>query len=82
MSNKWPATILAASRIAKVAGRITLLTVSIITIIGIKNPGVPTGTKCAITLFHWKIIESVILPSHNGNANLKVIDKCLVGVKI
>jgi len=44
---------LAARRIAKVAGRISLLTVSINTIIGIKNLGVPVGTKCAIKWLYW-----------------------------
>ena len=82
VSNRWPATILAANRIAKVAGRIILLTVSIITITGIKNLGVPTGTKWAIILFHWKTIDIPILPNHSGRASLKVIDKCLVDVKM
>jgi len=35
--NKWPAIILAASRTDKVIGRITLLTISIKTIKGIKG---------------------------------------------
>lgn len=45
VSKRWPATILAASRTANVKGRITALTVSIITITGIKATGVPKGTK-------------------------------------
>jgi len=81
VNNKLPATMLAASWIAKVAGRITLITASMTSIIGIRNPGVPGGTKYTTTLFHWKIIESVISSSHNGNTNLKMIDKCLGGVK-
>jgi len=81
VNNKWPATILAASWIAKVAGWITLITASVTTIIGIRNPGVPGGTKYTTTLLHWKIIESVISSSHNGNTNLKVIDKYPGGVK-
>jgi len=36
---------LAAKRTAKVPGRITLLTVSIITITGIRALGVPSGTR-------------------------------------
>ena len=44
VGSRWLATKLAARRAAKVTGWITLLTVSIITIISIKNPGVPTGT--------------------------------------
>ena len=45
VNNKCPATILAASRIDRVPGRITFLTVSIITITGINATGVPLGTK-------------------------------------
>lgn len=45
--SKWPAIILADSRIANVPGRITFLIVSIQTIKGIKTGGVPWGTKCA-----------------------------------
>jgi len=82
VNNKCPATILAASRIDKVKGRITFLTVSIITIIGIKNDGVPKGTKWANNLLYWKIIENNIVPNQIGNANTRVIDKCLVLVKI
>jgi len=53
VNNKWPATILAANRIANVKGRIIFLTVSIITITGIKNLGVPVGTKWANKLLYW-----------------------------
>ena len=42
---RWPASMLAASRIANVPGRITFLTVSISTIRGMSNPGVPVGTR-------------------------------------
>ena len=52
VNSKCPATILAARRIANVAGRITLLTLSIITITGIRKLGVPTGTKCANKLLY------------------------------
>jgi len=48
VNRRWPATILAANRTAKVPGRITILTLSINTITGIRRPGVPTGTKCAM----------------------------------
>lgn len=44
---RWPAIILAAKRTANVPGRITLLTVSIRTMKGIRIPGVPKGTKWA-----------------------------------
>ena len=53
VSNKCPATIFAANRIDKVIGRIILLIVSIITIMGIKNVGVPTGTKWANNILYW-----------------------------
>ena len=82
VNKRWPATIFAANRIDKVIGRITFLTVSIITIIGIKNDGVPKGTKWANKLLYWKIIENIIVPNQIGKANTKVIDKCLVLVKI
>ena len=82
VNNKWPATILAASRIDKVIGRIIFLTVSIITMIGIRNDGVPKGTKWANNLLYWKIIENTIVPSQIGKANTRVIDRCLVLVKI
>ena len=82
VNSKWPATILAANRIDKVIGRIIFLTVSIITIIGIKNEGVPNGTKCANNLLYWKIIENNIVPNQTGNVSTKVIDRWLVLVKI
>ena len=82
VNNKWPATIFAANRIDKVIGRITFLTVSIITIIGIKNEGVPRGTKWANKLLYWKIIENNIVPNQIGNASTNVIDRWLVLVKI
>ena len=82
VNSKWPATILAANRIDSVIGRIILLTVSIITIIGIKAGGVPKGTKCANKLLYWNTIEYNIEPNQMGNASTNVIDKCLVLVKI
>jgi len=42
---RCPATMLAANRTDSVIGRIKFLTNSIITIRGIKAPGVPVGTK-------------------------------------
>ena len=44
---RCPAIILAASRTARVPGRMTFLTVSIMTINGIRALWVPLGTKCA-----------------------------------
>jgi len=58
------------------------LTDSIITIIGIKNLGVPIGTKWHSKLLYWKIIDKIILPNHRGKAIVKVNDMCLVLVKI
>ena len=80
--SKWPATMLAANRMDSVIGRIIFLTVSIITIIGIKNDGVPRGTKWANNLLYWKTIETIIVPNQIGKARTKVIDKCLVLVKM
>ena len=82
VNNKCPATILAANRIDKVNGRIIFLTDSIMTIIGIKNLGVPMGTKWQNKLLYWKIIDKIILPNHIGNAKVKVNDIWLVLVKI
>jgi len=47
VSNKCPAIILAASRTARVPGRIKFLIVSMHTIKGISTAGVPCGTRCA-----------------------------------
>ena len=52
MGSKWLATILAARRAAKVAGWITLLTVSMIATISVKNPGAPQAPNMSIILFH------------------------------
>ena len=82
VSNKCPATMFAANRIDNVIGRIIFLTVSIITITGIKNDGVPKGTKWANKLLYWNKIENNIVPSQIGKARTRVIDRCLVLVKI
>ena len=82
VKRRWPATIFAASRIERVPGRITLLTVSITTITGINAPGVPAGTRWAMILENWYVTEKIILPSHKGRPNLIVILKWLVLVKI
>jgi len=72
----------AASRIDRVPGRITLLTVSIITITGISATGVPLGTKWANSLLYWFFIENTILPIQIGIANVNVKDMCLDLVKM
>ena len=82
VSNKCPATILAASRIESVPGRMTFLTVSIITITGMRATGVPLGTKCANKLLYWFFIEKTILPIQIGIAKVKVKDIWLELVKI
>jgi len=82
VNKRCPATILAASRIERVPGRITFLTVSIITITGINATGVPLGTKCANNLLYWFFIENTILPIQIGIANVNVNDIWLDLVKI
>ena len=82
VNKRCPATILAANRIDKVNGRIIFLTDSITTITGIKNLGVPIGTKWQNKLLYWKIIDKIILPNHMGKAKFNVNDICLVLVKI
>lgn len=73
VKSKWPAIILAASRIAKVPGRITFLMVSINTINGIKAKGVPWGTKwaniCLVCLIHPNVIKVI----HKGKDKDNVI---------
>lgn len=49
--SKWPAIILAVSRIERVIGRIINLIDSIITINGINNVGVPWGVRWVRRLF-------------------------------
>jgi len=81
-NNKWPATILAANRIANVPGRIILLTVSIITITGNRGAGVPKGTKCAIKWLNWKITDQTMPPIHMGRDKVRVKIRCLELVKM
>jgi len=76
-NKRWPAIILAANRTAKVMGRIIDLTVSIITITGIKGAGVPRGTKWAIILLNCRTIDQTIDPNQIGNERANVKTKCL-----
>ena len=76
--SKCPAIMFAASRTASVPGRITFLTVSIITINGMRAPGVPLGTKCANMCWVWLIHPKIIKDSHSGRARARVIARCLV----
>jgi len=82
VKRRCPAIIFAASRTAKVPGRITFLIVSIKTINGISGPGVPCGTKCANICCVWLIHPYTINAIHNGIDKDSVITKCLVLVKI
>lgn len=78
---KWPAVILAIKRTDKVIGRIKFLTLSIITINIIKSLGVPKGNKWANIWLVLKNQPKIIKLIQIGNAILKVIHKCLEGVK-
>jgi hypothetical protein len=64
-----------------VKGRITDLTVSIITITGIKGAGVPSGTKWAAMLLNWRKIDHAIEPSQRGRERANVKTRCLDEVK-
>ena len=77
---KWPTIIFAVKRTDKDPGRIKLLIVSIITIIGINKLGVPIGVR-------WENIELVLLiqpniinDNHIGNAKVKENTKWEVDV--
>ena len=73
---------IAASRIESVPGRITFLTVSIITITGINATGAPLGTRWANNILYWFFIENTILPIQIGKASVNVKDIWLDLVKI
>ena len=77
VNSKCPATIFAANRIESVPGRMTLLTLSINTIKGIKTGGVPEGTKWDINLLNWNVKDQIIMPSQRGRPRAKVILKWL-----
>jgi len=72
----------AASRTARVPGRIRLLIDSMITINGISAPGVLWGTKWANICLVWLIQPNSIKDNHKGAARVKVAIKWLVLVKI
>lgn len=76
--SKWPAIIFAASRTAKVPGRIIFLTVSIKTINGARVFGVPRGTKWANICLVWLNHPYTINETQKGSAKERVIAKCLV----
>jgi len=62
VNNKCPAVIFAVRRTANFAGRIRLLIVSVIIIIGFSMVGVPWGTKCS---YMW-----LVFLIHRNNINL------------
>lgn len=80
--SKWPATILAIRRTAKVRGRIMFLIVSIITIKGIRAEGVLCGTKWANIYLVWLIQPKSIKANHRGRLRVKVRAMWLDAVKI
>jgi len=76
-----PAIILAASRTARVRGRITSLIVSINTINGIKAVGHPNGTRWANMLLYFNHPITISL-NHIGKAKENVILIWLVRVNV
>jgi hypothetical protein len=73
----WPALILAANRNESVAGRTTILVVSINTRNGFNQSGAPSGRKCAIDALGAFVNEDKINLSHKGSPRLNVKIKCL-----
>jgi hypothetical protein len=82
VSKRCPAIMFAVNRTACVPGRIIFLTGSMHTINGISAAGVPCGTKCSNIWFVLLIHPNIINLTHKGSANVNVIVKCLVLVKI
>jgi len=82
VNNKWPAIILAVNRIVKVMGRIIFLMDSIKIINGINTLGVPWGTKWVNIWLVSFIHPKIIILSQRGRVKDRLIDKCLVLVKI
>ena len=76
----WPAIMLAASRRAKVRGRIKLLTDSIMTRNGIKTAGHPPGARDATCRELW-VREDNKKASQRGKANVAVLIRWLVVLK-
>lgn len=79
---RCPAIILAANRTDKVMGRIKFLTVSMKTIKKDNIIGVPKGTKC-VNIWLVILIQPYIKnKNQKGSAKVKVVERCLVAVKI
>jgi len=77
-NKRCPAIILAASRTAKVIGRIKELIISIHTMNGTNTTGVPSGTKWAIAAEKFFTNLYLIIPAHSIILNGKVNLICLV----
>lgn len=73
---------LAANRTDRVIGRITLLTISIRTIKGIKGAGVPIGTRWARKSVILLTILNMMKLTQKGRAKDKVIARWLVEVNV
>jgi len=82
LNKRWPATMLAINRIARVIGRIKILIDSINTIKGIKITGVPLGTKWAKETPGEVTHPYATIPTQRVIDNLSGRIRCLVGVKI
>lgn len=80
--SKWPAIILAVSRIAKVKGRIISLIDSIRTMKGIRIKGVPWGVKWEKKSLKKNQILNNIIEIHIDRDNDRENLRCLVAVKI
>lgn len=82
VNSRCPEIMLAVNRIDNVPDRITFLIVSITTINGVKNRGVPFGTKCENIWFVWFNQPKIMYDNHIDKENVSVNVKWLVDVKI
>lgn len=81
-NRRWPAVMLAVRRIARVNGRITLLSLSINTRKGIRGEGVLIGTRWRAILLKLNIQPNSWDPNHRGIDRNREKDRCLEAVKI
>ncbi len=72
----------AANRIERVKGRMMFLIVSMITINGMRIVGVLLGIRWISILDVLNVHLWAIIPSHRGRASVRVMDMCLVAVKM
>lgn len=75
--SRCPAIMFADSRIASVAGRMRFLTVSIITMKGIRGGGVPCGIRWASRFEVLFIHPNRIIANQAGRASDRVKARCL-----